>query len=243
MTRDEAIKVIEQNRIYYRDFKQEELDKAVQRLKEPVTLAEFIGWEEGARYRRNGEIYKVEGNHLLWLKNGTHWHNACIETWKLADLRCATKREPKKIAYHVKDEYSYNWLMKELEEQGYVWKRRRTKPTGLRKPMNGDVVIYINDEILTFSDLVLYYSDKADEYNLIEYHKEEPKYYAKIKGWYLLEKDNYYYRWHRELKRITLGTKVRTMANENRLDHYLTKEEWNELGINETNADFEEVEE
>lgn len=64
MNRKEAIKVIEENRIYYRDWKQEEFDKALEKLNEPITLADLLGWEEGQEYEVNSETFRLQGNEI-----------------------------------------------------------------------------------------------------------------------------------------------------------------------------------
>ena len=67
--------------------------------------------------------------------------------------------------------------------------------------------------------------------------EEEPLYYAKMKGWELLDGDsNWVYL--KNSKELILGEVTFRGAE---ID-VMTKEEWNGLGINDTNADFEEVE-
>lgn len=97
MTREEAMKIIKENRPNYRDW-QEEFDEALDCLKQPITLAEFLGWEEGKEYRRGGNILKVEANHLLEKLTIRTFVNTCCTTAELIDLRNATKYEPKYYA-------------------------------------------------------------------------------------------------------------------------------------------------
>ena len=97
MNREEAMKIIKENRPNYRDW-QEEFDEALDRLKQPITLAEFLGWEEGEEYRRGGNILKVEANHLLDKRPSGHFYNTNCTTAELIDLRNATKYEPKYYA-------------------------------------------------------------------------------------------------------------------------------------------------
>ena len=67
--------------------------------------------------------------------------------------------------------------------------------------------------------------------------KKEPLYYAKIKGWEVLgERSHWIYL--KNLKKFIIGV---SSVSSMEID-VMTKEEWNELGINDTNADFEEVE-
>ena len=98
MTREEAMNIIESNRVYYREWKREEFDEALDRLKQPITLAEFLGWEEGKEYRRGGNILKVEANHLLDKRPNGQFFNTNCTTAELIDLRNATKYEPKYYA-------------------------------------------------------------------------------------------------------------------------------------------------
>lgn len=70
--------------------------------------------------------------------------------------------------------------------------------------------------------------------------EKEPLYYAKIKGWELIncEIDNVYW---------NLGDGDLYVSDNSHLDYCgyytkLTKEDWGKVGINDTNADFEEME-
>ena len=70
--------------------------------------------------------------------------------------------------------------------------------------------------------------------------EQEPSYYAKIKGSNLVMDDIYTY-WRKVLgvSKLGLGCK---QHEDVLVKTKMTKEEWNELGINDTNADFEGVE-
>jgi len=135
--------------------------------------------------------------------------------------RQAKKEErPKPKAYHVKDEYSYNELMKELEEQGYT-SLIGIKATNLEfwENYKQKTVIYCDeDKNIRYSHLSHYETEEKDNYDLIEYHKEEPKFYAKIKG-----------------------TQV-DIRGVDGLRQEFTMRGWNKLGINDSNAEFEKVE-
>ena len=70
--------------------------------------------------------------------------------------------------------------------------------------------------------------------------KSEPLYYAKIKGWKLIKREVDEVYWN-------LGDGDLFVSDNGELvtgGHHtkLTKQQWNELGINDTNADFEKVE-
>ena len=100
MKREEAIKQIRKRVSMERDYKQQfyAIVEALERLEQPLTLAEFLGWEEGIEYRRGGNILKVEDNHLLDKRPNGKFHNTHCTTAELIDLRNATKYEPKYYA-------------------------------------------------------------------------------------------------------------------------------------------------
>lgn len=83
-----------------------------EKLRYPITLAKFLGWEEGVEYRRRGNIYKVEGNHLLDERPDGKFYNTNCSTAELIDLRNATKYEPK---YYAKIKGYDNPLIKGKE--------------------------------------------------------------------------------------------------------------------------------
>ena len=70
--------------------------------------------------------------------------------------------------------------------------------------------------------------------------EQEPLYYARMKGSNLVMDDIYTY-WRKVLgvSKLGLGCK---QHEDVLVKTKMTKEEWNELGINDTNADFERVE-
>ena len=73
--------------------------------------------------------------------------------------------------------------------------------------------------------------------------EKEPLYYAKVKGWNLTNNKNVFWNYRSlllspMLSRLYFGDK----ESNDIVKTKLTKEEWNELGINDTNADFEGVE-
>ena len=66
----------------------------------------------------------------------------------------------------------------------------------------------------------------------------EPLYYAKIKGWEHVGTSSYYFGYDEDNDSL----EVIYLESNYRFAFSLTKEHWNKLGINDTNADFEEVE-
>lgn len=67
---------------------------------------------------------------------------------------------------------------------------------------------------------------------------EQPLCFAKVKGWELIGTLEEYWNYNNRDKDFEIGCQE---GNEY-CDSYMTKEEWARLGINDTNADFEEVE-
>ena len=74
---------------------------------------------------------------------------------------------------------------------------------------------------------------------LLDYEvKKDPLYYAKIKGWKHIGTSSYYFGLEEDLEIL----EVTILENNYRYAFALTKEHWNKLGIDDSNADFEEVE-
>jgi len=68
--------------------------------------------------------------------------------------------------------------------------------------------------------------------------EQDPRYYAKIKGWEISEGNIH---WDAIVKEKVVFPQDKSHVGLRKTK--LTKAEWNKLGINETNADFEKVEE
>ena len=68
--------------------------------------------------------------------------------------------------------------------------------------------------------------------------EKEPLYYAKIKGWEHIGTSSYYFGYDEDNDSL----EVTYLESNYRFAFSLTNKHWNELGINDTNADFEEVE-
>ena len=66
---------------------------------------------------------------------------------------------------------------------------------------------------------------------------ESKKYYAKIKGAELIDKENVYWNWDNNQRSLFVGGKCSVSEFLTKF----TKEKWASIGINDTNADFEEV--
>ena len=117
MKREEAIKQIRKRVSMERDYKQQfyAIVEALERLEQPLTLADFLGWEEGIEYRRGGNILKVEDNHLLDKRPNGKFYNTNCSTAELIDLRNATKYEP---LYYAKIK---GWSNPKLRELQIYW--------------------------------------------------------------------------------------------------------------------------
>lgn len=70
--------------------------------------------------------------------------------------------------------------------------------------------------------------------------KKEPLYYAKIKGWELIRHDFNKPYWTLEIDDLFIS--FNGDIDNDEYHTRMTIEQWNKIGINDTNADFEEVE-
>ena len=68
--------------------------------------------------------------------------------------------------------------------------------------------------------------------------EQQPLYYAKIKGWEHIGTSTYYFGYDEDNDSL----EVMYLESNYRFAFSLTKEHWSKLGINATNADFEEAE-
>lgn len=122
---DEILKIQDECQVDYLAHKLiDEIFDEVEKLRQPISLADFLGWEEGVEYEYEHSTYKIMDNklyHRYGYPNDWKWEESDCSLNYIIKLQQAIKVEPKLKAYHVKDEYSYNCLMKELEAQGYTW--------------------------------------------------------------------------------------------------------------------------
>lgn len=251
MTRNEAIEILSckeevENMHIKSPLVKAAIWEAIERLKEPVTLAEFLGWEEGVEYDFGGDIMRITDDALELYDNVEEYFDFCDYYWtnkNINELRKAKKVETKPKAWRVRDEYSLEHLVKELQDQGFEYKGMTLKEhMEIKKnSLKRDGVTYLCiDEDTGINGFDKNYS-LINQFEIIDYHKEEPKYYAKIKGGDLIENGNCYFRWHKQLKTLTLGNNIRCAGNKEILDHYMTKSQWEEHGVDDSKADFERV--
>ena len=70
MNREEALKIIEENRIFYRDYKQEQFDEALEYLKQPIKISDFLEMEEDVIYTDGTTYYKIQNNRIFYKTKG-----------------------------------------------------------------------------------------------------------------------------------------------------------------------------
>ena len=105
------------------------------------------------------------------------------------------------------------------------------------------IVIMFEYSIIHDKPVLDWFIDNKDTFINAVMHgyeiEQEPVYYARMKGSNLVMDDIYTY-WRKVLgvSKLGLGCK---QHEDVLVKTKMTKEEWNELGINDTNADFEEV--
>lgn len=243
MTREEAIEQLKNIRSVPSIFIDETIKELVEALQEPPTLADFLGWDEGQEYDvgiYDGGIHRIKYGRLEQSIGNEEWCNARLNLTpvQIRKLRQAKKVERKLRAYHVKDEYSYDCLIKELVEKGY------TKTLGgfltiktsyynsVKETTRNYIYLHDNDRVSFSHELV------RDGYDIIDYHKEEPKYYAKIKGNDLLNSNFVYVNYNTISERLALGIK----SERGNWKTNFTKKEWKNLGVTDENFDLKEVE-
>ena len=86
-----------------------------------------------------------------------------------------------------------------------------------------------------------YVNNKSDFINAVMFGYEveqQPLYYAKIKGWERIGTSSYYFGYDEDNDSL----EVTYLESNYHFAFSLTKKHWNKLGINDTNADFVEVE-
>ncbi|QUY65103.1 hypothetical protein GUI37_06055 [Helcococcus kunzii] len=240
MNREEAIECLEVHakELKRRGFEDMHLRQVKEYLERPLTLADFLDWEEGVEYRNDDFCFKIVDDTLY----EKHFES---EIWRISNIRfisldfLSEAREVKKKAWRVRDKYSFKCLMEELEEQGYMWGDFMTPTDGLSffSRYQSNTVVY-GESQLVYSTIDWYNLHNKNKYDLVEYHKEE-KLYAKIKGWELASEYERYWNYSVKYNNLIVSCKHWKCGYKIKL----TKREWNELGINENNADFERVEE
>lgn len=118
MIREEAINKLTKMINLSGDLSQTDKELAFEcfeRLEQPPTLAEFLGWRENQEYRlkTNGKIYKVINDTLLINKSGEYrTARMRIRAENINDLRSACKIEPKKywLVNEELDKRLFNYL-------------------------------------------------------------------------------------------------------------------------------------
>lgn len=70
MNREEALKIIEENRIFYRDYKKEQFDEALEYLKQPIKISDFLEMQEGVIYTDGRAYYKIQNNSIFYKTKG-----------------------------------------------------------------------------------------------------------------------------------------------------------------------------
>ncbi|MFM1538904.1 hypothetical protein [Helcococcus bovis] len=216
-------------------IKEVRFEDLIKEVEKPITLADFLGWEEGVAYEIFGKKLIIKDDGLWFIREGNLRCSTDISWSKhnITTLRQAKKVEKKPKAYHVKDEYSLYELIKELKEQGAF-----VDINFIKYFRDGFIYFFVDDE----NGINCYrHSGSLGDYDIIEYYREEPKYYAKVKGWELLvEKDDIYWNYSKKSNELCINDiDCRISPN---FVIAMTINEWSKLGINDTNADFEEVE-
>lgn len=102
-------KVDEINRIIFDELK---------KLKQPTTLAEFLGWEENEIYNCFGNLYMFKDDELCFLNYENEWKKAGCYKELIGIKQQAKKVEPKK--YYLKLEEEYNDFLFKYNKEIYI---------------------------------------------------------------------------------------------------------------------------
>ena len=115
MNRKEALEKLEN--YFFWDFYDEEYDKETEQnhkqnlegiikyLKQPVSLADFLGWEEDVEYKIWSDRYKIIDNKLhLFDHELSKWKTSCYND-DFADFKRAKKVQPEKYYLRLKEKY------------------------------------------------------------------------------------------------------------------------------------------
>jgi hypothetical protein len=104
-----------------------EIADLLKELKEPQTLLEFLGWEEGAEYATeyiyDEYKYKVINNTLFFTRTGFDWTRYSMLNF--SRMKQAKKVEPKK--YHLRLKQEYVDFFGITEDENYINMFKRNK--------------------------------------------------------------------------------------------------------------------
>lgn len=115
MNRKEALEKLEN--YFYWDFYDEEYDKETEQnhkqnfediikyLKQPITLTDFLGWEENVEYKLWDERYKIIDNRLYYFDDRYNEWTISIFNKEFIDFQQAKKIQPRKYYLKLKDKY------------------------------------------------------------------------------------------------------------------------------------------
>lgn len=90
----------------------------VDKLRQPITLAEFLDWEENEIYTCFANQYSIKNDELCFLNYKNEWCQACSYQ-ELMDIKQQAKKvKPKK--YYLKLKSKYNEFLCRYENETYI---------------------------------------------------------------------------------------------------------------------------
>lgn len=210
MTREEAIKVLKKKmydeaddiifehldgsqcmRTINIDLKMKEAIEVLE--KEELKVIDILDWKDGDVYKWRNMKYKLVKGVLYVSNSGKSWkpstYNDLNNDGKMVKI-IKTETKVKSTAYHVKDQYSFNKLMEELEGCGYTWLSSSKLTEQCEQKFSHFIFIRDGKKVtrnITLKNICDFNKKYGDEYDLIEYYKEEPR----LKAWQT--KDRYSY--------------------------------------------------
>lgn len=79
----------------YEKEQKQNLEDIIKYLKQPITLADFLGWEEGVEYKNWGSRYKIIDNELYLFSDKTSEWKMSEYNSDFASFKQAEKIQPK----------------------------------------------------------------------------------------------------------------------------------------------------
>lgn len=92
----------------YEKNQKQNLEDIIKYLKQPISLADFLGWEEDIEYDNLGKRYKMISNKLYYFNNVSNEWTTSVFNEKFEEFiefQQAKKAQPKKYYLRLKDKY------------------------------------------------------------------------------------------------------------------------------------------
>lgn len=89
----------------YKEEQQQNIEDIIEYLKQPISLTDFLGWEEDVAYNVLGGRYKMVDNKLYWFDERFNKWYLSDHKDNFTDFQQAKKIQPKKYYLRLKKKY------------------------------------------------------------------------------------------------------------------------------------------